>query len=90
MAAISDKAAVAGTTLVLSKTAAATLATATTSVLNQATDAQDQGEPLNISPIKIITDIATDITKPSEPEKLAPISLICPSLLLRQMLLHIK
>ena len=60
VSAIYGDAAVAGTELVLSKTASTAVVAGVTSVLNQANDASDKGKPLNISPVKIVTDIATD------------------------------
>jgi len=53
-------AAVAGTTLAISKTGANAIVAGTASVLNQANEAADQGKPLDISPVKILTDIVTD------------------------------
>jgi RHS repeat-associated protein len=60
VSAIYQDAAVAGTDLALSKGAAGVLASATVSVLNQSNDAASKGEALNISPIKMVQDIATD------------------------------
>ena len=60
ISAIYGGAAAAGTELALSKGAAVMVAGAATSMLNQANEAQKKGEPLSISPVKILTDIATD------------------------------
>lgn len=52
--------AIAGTEMALSKQAASTIAGAAISVMNQSNEAANNGEPLTISPVKIVTDIATD------------------------------
>jgi RHS repeat-associated protein len=53
-------AAVAGAEMALSRPAASVIAGSAVSVMNQANEAQNKGEPLTISPVKIVTDIATD------------------------------
>jgi RHS repeat-associated protein len=75
ISAIYGGAAAAGTDLALSKGAAGVLAGAATSVLNQANDAANKGEPLDISPVKIVTDIATDKFSDHLSEKLPEIKI---------------
>lgn len=60
VSAIYSDAAIAGTTMLASKQVATAAVAGVTSVLNQANDAQVKGEPLELSPIKMLTDIATD------------------------------
>jgi RHS repeat-associated protein len=55
-----SNAAVAGSSMIISKAAAAGIVSATASVLNQANEAADKGEALNISPVRLLFDVLTD------------------------------
>jgi hypothetical protein len=59
--------------LALSKTASTAIVGGVTSILNHANDASAKGEPLNIFPTKVVTDIATDKLSDHLSEKLPEI-----------------
>jgi len=75
VSALYEDAAVAGTTLAISKTGANATVAGTVSVLNQSNEAADQGKPLDISPFKIISDIVTDKVTEHLSGKIAPIKI---------------
>jgi RHS repeat-associated protein len=75
VSAIYGDAAAAGTDLALSKGAASGIAAAGISALNQANDAQKNGEPLSVSPLKIATDVFTDGVTEHASEKLPEIKI---------------
>lgn len=60
VSAMYSDAAIAGSSMLISKAAANGAVSAVASVLNQADDAVERKETLNISPVKVLTDILTD------------------------------